>query len=184
MRRISITKFWWAPVLLLCTTGCMVSLGGWGSSSSNGVSVRNGTVYLNGTKLPFERWVDVNAEMGDASVAYLSTSTGPLALRGTTGSSVSLQALVHSELEGDGGAQFVAGKLELVKGQGKAIINAIRGTIPNNVSVNLATGTGIIRLANMQGEGTLKLASGTGATASAKVKSAWPTMAAAARAEP
>jgi DUF4097 and DUF4098 domain-containing protein YvlB len=162
MRRTSITKFWWVPVLLLCSTGCMVSLGSWGESSSNGISVRNGTVYMNGVELRFDRWVNVQADLGDVSVAKVSTSTGEIALRGTAGTGVDLQVRLYTEFEGDGGARMVEGKLETVKGEGKGFINAVTGTIPADVSVKLATGTGSIELSDMRGDLTLTLVSGTG----------------------
>ncbi|MHC4845626.1 MAG: DUF4097 family beta strand repeat-containing protein [Planctomycetota bacterium] len=159
--RVSITRFWWIPVLLISVTGCHISVGGW-DSHSGGVSVRDGTMYMDGVELAYDRWVDVQADMGDATDASISTATGEISLRGKPGSGVSLQVHLHSEYEGDGGARFVAGKLEAVEGEGKVYINDVRGTIPEDISVSLATGTGWIRLDDMKGNRTLELDSGTG----------------------
>lgn len=166
MRRLSIARFWWVPVLLVCTTGCMVRIGGWGGETNvDGVSVRDGVIYYEGTELPFDRWVDVTADMGSATDADISTATGEISLNGVPGNSVSLQVHLHSEFENDGDVRFANGKLEAVEGEGKVYINAVRGTIPEDVSVHLATGTGSISLNDMKGKRVLRLDSGTGPVA-------------------
>jgi DUF4097 and DUF4098 domain-containing protein YvlB len=161
MRRVSITKFWWVPILLIATTGCVFNVGQWDSQSGS-ISTRNGTMYMDGVELAFDRWVDVQAEMGEATNANISTATGEITLRGTSGSAVNLQVHLHSEFEGDGSARFAEGKLDAVEGSGKVFINDVRGTIPDGVSVSLSTGTGWIRLEDMKGNRTLELNSGTG----------------------
>ena len=154
--------------LLLCSA-CVINLGGfWDGETNariNGVSivVRDDRVFADGVELTHRRWESVGGTLDPAGAVKLATATGELTLDGRTGDAWQLEALVFSELAGDGVVGFVDGSLTVTPGAGrKAIIDGVRGTLPAGLAVDVTTGTGTLRLAGFDGGRDLRLQGGTG----------------------
>lgn len=162
MRRMVITKLLLVPVLLLGTTGCQFSFGHFRGTIVDGVRVSNGSVTMDGVRLRYDRWVDVDLSVADTSSLKISTATEELTLSGVAGDSIQVEVLLYSEHEGDGRVVIEGGKLKPVSDTGKVFINAVRGTVPARLELVLSTGTGSVSVDAMSNQGMLKISSGTG----------------------
>lgn len=167
---------------LLSTSACSSHFGSWQSSSTSvfgqSVSDENGVLKLNGTQLPFSRWVDVSLEVGAQAALELGTATDAIRVTGVAGTTAALRVQIHSEQEGDGDAVLKDGRLVATSTGGREVfINAIEGTLPATAELKLVSGTGEVQ-ADSLSAAALQVSVGTGAltlrdcnTGSIKVKS-------------
>ncbi len=152
---------------LLAGSGCVLHLGNWSDDSSeifgHSVSGHDGVLTVDGTRLPFNRWVDMSAEYAGTETLELGTASDAIRVSGVPGSTVTLRARLYSEIEGDGTAVLEHGRLVArSQGGGKVFINAIEGTVPEGTALNVRSGTGEIEVSALAGEAALSMSDGTG----------------------
>jgi len=151
---------------LLAGTGCVAHFGNWSGGSSDifgqSVSEREGVLTVDGTPLKFERWVDVSADLAGGSKLELGTASDAIRVNGVAGTTATLKARLYSEIEGDGKAVIENGRLVArSQGGGKVFINAIEGTVPAGLALDVQSGTGPIEVSALSGEANLYASSGT-----------------------
>ncbi|HTE07053.1 MAG TPA: DUF4097 family beta strand repeat-containing protein [Planctomycetota bacterium] len=170
MRRTSLTTRLPSLALaaaLLAGSGCVMHFGNWHESTSDiwgqSVSTDEGKLSVDGTLLPFDRWVDVTADLSGAAGVELATASDTIRVAGAAGTTATLKARLWSEIEGDGTAVFEGGRLlARSQGGGKVFINAIEGSIPAALALRAQSGTGMLDVSALAGDACVDLESGTG----------------------
>src|SRR5690348_9873957 len=102
--------------ILLALPACVIRVGSHGdwdfegptshshsTTTINGQTVESGGdgFWVDGTRLPYSRWVDATLEADPAAALHVQTASGEIQLTGADGTP-HVSALVWSEFEGDG----------------------------------------------------------------------------------
>jgi hypothetical protein len=155
-----------AAALLAGTSSCVFRIGGWGDSSDvfgHSVSSDDGVLTVDGTPLPFDRWVEVSLDLASVPQLELGTATDVIRIQGVAGTTATLKARLYSEIEGDGAALIESGRLVArSQGGGKVFINAIDGSVPAAIGLKLTSGTGAIDVSALAGTAPVSVDDGTG----------------------
>jgi DUF4097 and DUF4098 domain-containing protein YvlB len=161
---------------LLAVPACVIHIGSHGdwdfegptshshsTSSVNGqmVETGDGEVSVDGTRLPYSRWVEATLEADPAAALHVQTASGSIQLTGGDGPS-HVSALVWSEFEGDGKVVIEKGELVARGERGKTLIDEVRGQLPRGAALRADSGTGDVELHGFAGAPELGLGSGTG----------------------
>ncbi len=152
--------------VLLLIPSCHMSLGGMGGSSNmtfhgQDLCEIDGTIYVDDVLLPFSRWEAVTLAASTGTVLEVAVPTGDVELTAAAGNAARLEVLILSEVEGEGGAALLDGRVTaVVDGAGKVLINAIRGTVPASGRLLAASSTGMVSVSGLQAD--LETRTGTG----------------------
>jgi Putative adhesin len=152
---------------LLGSSGCVFHFGDFHAGTADifgqSVSTSDGVITVDGTKLPFNRWVDVTADLAGTEKVELGTASDTIRVSGAAGTTATLKAHLYSEIEGDGKGVFENGRLVArSQGNGVVFINAIEGTVPAGLALTVESGTGSIEVSALSGDRSVDLSNGTG----------------------
>jgi hypothetical protein len=158
-----------AALALIAAAGCSISVDGWSSSSSSiwghDIEEHDGYLVVDRVRLDYERWDEVELSTADIGVMTIGTASDAVRLAGADGAhgrTARLRVHVYSELDGDGTIAFRDGRLMAVSERGKVFINSVDGTIPADLDLAVATGTGSISLSGVAQDKQLTISTGTG----------------------
>ncbi|MHC5212356.1 MAG: DUF4097 family beta strand repeat-containing protein [Planctomycetota bacterium] len=155
-----------SALVLFVAAGCMVSIDGWSSSSSSvwgqDVEVHDSYLVVDDVRLDHVRWEEVELSTEDVELMQVGTASEGVRLTGEDGATARLRVHLYSEIEGDGTVTFEGDRLMAVSDRGKVFINSVEGTIPGDLDLKVATGTGEILLTSVATDRTLTISTGTG----------------------
>jgi Toastrack DUF4097 len=161
---------------LLALPACVIRVGSHGdwdfegptshgrsTTTINGQMVESseGEIRVDGTRLPYSRWVEATLDAEPGAALHVQTACGAIQLTGADGPP-RVSALVWSEFEGDGRVTIEKGELIARGERGKTLIDEVRGQLPRGAALRADSGTGDVELRGFAGATGLDLGSGTG----------------------
>jgi len=128
------------------------------------VSDQDGRLFVDGAPVDFHREVTLQGDLGEIAALRFNVPTGSIDLVGGPGNTFELVVDLYTEFEGDGEVELSGGELQVTSGMdGAVLVNAIRGRLPEGVSLDLRAGTGDIFVTSfVDNTAQLDLESGTG----------------------
>jgi len=139
-------------ILLLGIQACQVSC--------NGIS--EGNTLVEGYRLNYVGEIELNEAYSHDSLE-LSGGIAGIELNGVAEQHARVLVKYKEYEPSDAIISFSEGKIKTESKSGKPVLlTSVSGTIPNNLKLNVESGTGTIKIANMQRSAGLKVGSGTG----------------------
>lgn len=147
--------------LALTFVGCGSSHS-FSSSDGHTISERHGRIFVGDVALDHKREVVLEGELGGEAWIALATAGGPMEISGAPGDGYRLVVELYSEFADDGDVELDGGRLVALPGKGRSLVHAVRGVLPEAISLDLASGTGDMVVRTLVGDNELAVDTGTG----------------------
>lgn len=149
-------------VVLMLVTACGAPL-----ERSYGERLDGDRYSIDGVPLPHARWVQLAARNGDAAAAgefRFRTEVGSVELAADDAGETALELLIFESTPGDADVSLKNGEIVITtKSRGPVGRGQLRGKLPKNTSLQLATRDGALSVAGFESLGDLRLSSASGA---------------------